>query len=117
MSDSENQSGSQSGGGLSNDAKAAMAFATESKSPAIAYLLWFFLGGFGIHRFYLGRVGSGIAMLVLLVASIILSVAVIGALGYIALVIWWIVDAFLIPGMARDFNQALMQRIEEGARS
>ncbi|WP_342621698.1 NINE protein, partial [Pseudomonas aeruginosa] len=23
-----------------------------------AYLLWFFLGGFGAHRFYLGKTGT-----------------------------------------------------------
>ncbi len=40
-------------------------YSSEQKSKAIAYLLWFF-GGFGtlgLHRFYLGRVGTGIAWL------------------------------------------------------
>ena len=31
----------------------------------VAALLAFFLGVFGVHRFYLGRVGSGVAMLIL----------------------------------------------------
>jgi TM2 domain-containing membrane protein YozV len=35
------------------------------RNKYIAALLAFFLGPFGIHRFYLGRNGSGIAMLVL----------------------------------------------------
>lgn len=35
------------------------------KDKVAAALLAFFLGIFGVHRFYLGRVGSGIAMLVL----------------------------------------------------
>lgn len=30
------------------------------KSKGIAYLLWFFLGTFGIHKFYLGKTGVGI---------------------------------------------------------
>jgi TM2 domain-containing membrane protein YozV len=30
------------------------------KSKTVAYLLWFFLGFFGIHKFYLGKVGIGI---------------------------------------------------------
>lgn len=35
------------------------------KDKVAAALLAFFLGIFGVHRFYLGKVGSGIAMLVL----------------------------------------------------
>lgn len=40
-------------------------YSNEQKSKAIAYLLWFF-GGFGtlgLHRFYLGRIGTGIGWL------------------------------------------------------
>jgi TM2 domain-containing membrane protein YozV len=33
------------------------------KSKTTAYLLWFFLGVFGAHKFYLGRVGMGILYL------------------------------------------------------
>src|SRR5690349_1865524 len=29
--------------------------ANEAKSTGLAYVLWFFLGGLGMHRFYLGR--------------------------------------------------------------
>ena len=30
------------------------------KSKVVALLLCFFLGGFGAHRFYVGKMGSGI---------------------------------------------------------
>jgi len=33
------------------------------KSKGVAYLLWFFLGVFGAHKFYLGKVGMGILYL------------------------------------------------------
>jgi TM2 domain-containing membrane protein YozV len=33
------------------------------KSKGIAYLLWFFFGFLGIHRFYLGKTGSGLLYL------------------------------------------------------
>jgi len=58
---------------------------SRKKSVAAIWLLWLFLGELGAHRFYLGRVGSGIAMLL--------------TLG--GLFIWALVDAFLIPGMLR----------------
>jgi len=35
------------------------------RNKIVAALLAFFLGVFGVHRFYLGRIGSGIVMLVL----------------------------------------------------
>ena len=33
------------------------------KSKGVAYLLWFFFGFFSAHRFYLGKIGSGILYL------------------------------------------------------
>ncbi len=30
------------------------------KSKTTAYLLWFFLGFFGVHKFYLGKIGIGV---------------------------------------------------------
>ncbi len=113
MSDSEQQGGS----GLSRDAKALMAFESAKKSTGIGYLLWFFFGGIGAHRFYLGSTNSAIGMVALLVASIVLSFFFIGFVGFIVLGIWVIVDAFLIPGIAREYNQALMARIEAHMRA
>jgi len=75
---------------------------SSQKAPVVAYLLWFFLGGFGAHRFYMGRVGSGIGMLALCLASAVLSVVGIGLLGYLALMVWWIVDAFLINSWLKN---------------
>ena len=37
----------------------------QEKSMGLAYVLLIFLGQLGIHRFYLGRVGTGVAQLLL----------------------------------------------------
>jgi len=86
-----------------------MIFEASRKSTGAAYLLWFFLGSFGAHRFYLGRVGTGVAQLMLLLLGwlpLFLGWAVLGA--------WWVVDAFLIPDIARAENLRTIDRIETG---
>ena len=35
----------------------------KAKSKTTALLLCIFLGGFGVHRFYMGRIGSGLLWL------------------------------------------------------
>lgn len=78
----------------------------ESKSTLIAYLLWFFLGGFGAHRFYLGKIGSAVGMLLLFWIGIFTTVLFIGWVLLLAYGIWWLVDAFLISGMVDGHRQA-----------
>lgn len=74
----------------------------EAKSTGTAYILWLALGGFGGHRFYLGRTGSAIALLCLSVVGIITSVIGIGLVVMLGVGIWLIVDAILIPGMVAE---------------
>ncbi|MGE0255222.1 MAG: TM2 domain-containing protein [Alphaproteobacteria bacterium] len=76
------------------------------KSMLLAYVLWFFLGSFGVHRFYLGFRTSATIMLVLAVASLLLAVVLIGGFAGAVLAVWWLVDIFLIPGLVREANAA-----------
>lgn len=91
--------------------RAGMLYDANKKSLLIAYLLWWFLGAFGVHRFYLGRVASGIFMLLLSVVSGVLTLVLVGYLGLALIAAWWFVDAFLIPGMVRGHNMGLINRL------
>jgi TM2 domain-containing membrane protein YozV len=58
----------------------AMVSSATEKRILPAFLLCFFLGIFGAHRFYVGKVGTGIA-----------QIFTIGGLG-----LWWLFDLILI---------------------
>jgi len=45
------------------DASAAPAAGKSDKSKTTALLLCIFLGGLGVHRFYVGKIGTGIVWL------------------------------------------------------
>ena len=94
-----------------SDAARLMQYDAAKKSAGIAYLLWFFLGGLGVHRFYLGQTGSGVAMAIISVISWITVFIGIGFIGLAVIGIWWLVDAFLIPGIATRVNQDLAARL------
>ena len=53
---------------------------SSDKKRLVALLLCFFLGGLGVHRFYVGKVGSGIAQILTL-----------GGLG-----LWVLIDFIMI---------------------
>ena len=83
-----------------------MTFQAQKKSAGVSYLLWFFVGSFGAHRFYLGQTGTAVAQLLLLFLGWIPLF-----IGWFALGIWLLVDAFLIPGMIEQQNMKLVQTL------
>ncbi len=93
------------------DTELMLRYDANKKSALLAYLIWFFLGLFGVHRLYLGRITSGLVMLALHGISWVLAFILIGYLGFALLGLWWLIDALLIPGMARDANERLIERL------
>lgn len=78
----------------------------KGKNTLVAYVLWFFLGSIGVHRFYLGETTTGVIMLVLNILGWLTFIIGIGFLFWAAVGIWVIVDIFLIPGMVqKDHNR------------
>jgi TM2 domain-containing membrane protein YozV len=52
----------------------------SEKNRLVALLLCIFLGGLGVHRFYVGKIGTGI-----------LQIVTCGGVG-----IWWLIDLIMI---------------------
>ncbi len=69
------------------------------RNVAVGYILWLFFGVLGAHRFYCGRIGTGILW------------ALTGGLFGIG----WLIDVFLIPGMVEDANREAFLAHDEAA--
>ncbi len=63
------------------------------KSKLVAYLLWLFLGVFGVHRFYIGKVGTGIIYLF--------------TQGFFYL--GWFIDLFTLSGQVDRYNASFLR--------
>jgi TM2 domain-containing membrane protein YozV len=67
----------------------------KQKTSGTAWLLWFFVGIWGAHRFYLGKTGTAVAMLL-----------TVGGLG-----IWAFIDLFLMNTMVKNTNEEIENNI------
>ncbi len=72
-----------------------------NKRVGVAYLLWLLLGTVGGHRFYLGRIGTAMMMLGYSLIGWAMTRVGVGWLLLGAVWLVWVIDAFLIPSMAR----------------
>jgi TM2 domain-containing membrane protein YozV len=84
--------------------------ANESKSTGLAYLLWFFFGGLGVHRFYIGKPISGLMMLALLIFGVLTIPIMIGVGLLFFLGLWLLLDLFFIPGLVNEQREAIRRR-------
>jgi len=77
------------------------------KNMLVAYIIWFFLGGLGIHRFYLGRMKTGVAMLALSVVGALTVLFYIGILLLMIVGVWWLADAYFTQAIVTQENEKL----------
>ena len=68
----------------------------SDKKKIVAVLLSFFMGTLGIHRFYLGRAGSGAAMLVMSILGWLTTGIFVGFILVAIVGIWDVIDFFRI---------------------
>ncbi|MFT8243951.1 TM2 domain-containing protein [Roseomonas sp. BN140053] len=94
-----------------SDAAALMRYDANKKSALVAYLLWFFAGFLGGHRFYLGRIFTAVLQLLITLLSALFTVLVIGVFGLMLVGLWVLIDAVLIPGMVREHNNRLIRAL------
>jgi TM2 domain-containing membrane protein YozV len=83
----------------------------QEKSMAAAYVLLIFLGQFGIHRFYAGKVGTAITQLLLGVVGWGTTWAVVGFIPLTVLWVWLFVDLFLTAGLVRKANNEIRKAV------
>lgn len=82
----------------------------NSKSTLVAYLLWWFTGFMGGHRYYFGKTGSAVAMTLIFWLTVWFF-----GLGFIITGIWMLVDVFQISSWLKadqkEQEQAAIQEI------
>lgn len=100
------------------------AYHKESKEPTTAFLLCFFLGLLGAHRFYLGEWGKGLAHLALTLAGVVvlmtgliiqgsngLILDLVGAGVLLIGLIWEAIDLSVIDQQVYNRNLAVAERV------
>ncbi|MEY3233397.1 MAG: hypothetical protein RL230_668 [Pseudomonadota bacterium] len=73
----------------------------EAKDPFPAYVLWFFLGWLGAHRFFIGETKTGLAMLILSLSMV----------GFPITFVWWLTDAIRLGGLLQEKRDLVSDRI------
>lgn len=78
-------------------------YEANKRSLSIALVYCIFFGVFGIHRFYVNKRDTGLAMLILSLIVVGLPITI----------VWSFVDLFLLPDMVSTYNNDLADKIEQ----
>jgi TM2 domain-containing membrane protein YozV len=96
---------------MNDTARDMMMYDAQKKSVGVAYLLWFFVGYLGGHRFYVGKTGTAIIQLLLSIVGACTAMFGIGLFVIGCVGLWILIDAFLLPGIVRSHNVSLASRL------
>lgn len=82
----------------------------SDKNWIAAVLLCFFLGGFGVHRFYVGKTGTGIAQVVLTMVGWLTTAIFVGLIPLAIVSIWVLIDfVMILIGKFKDGEDRLVK--------
>ena len=102
------------GAPLSDGARQGAPKAAEGVSPKsrlATSLLAFFLGYFGAHRFYIGKTGTAMVMLVLGIVGIPLCFVLVGIPIVIGVTVWRLIDFIIaVTGNMKDKDGLLIEK-------
>ena len=82
------------------DRKADFKYTPGARDYSVGWILLVFLGWFGVHRLYLGKWISGLA---------IMAMAAVSATGFVILIpviaLFWLIDVWTLNGQISEFNR------------
>lgn len=80
----------------------------SAKETWLAYLLWFLLGTFGVHKFYLRRNRMGFLYLALGLIGGATAWFLVGFIFLVPLWVMMVIDLFTMPGRVRSVNARML---------
>lgn len=84
----------------------------DRKSLLVAYLIWFIVGSFGGHRFYLEGASAGaVAQAMMAIVGWLTSWLFIGFFLLVPLSFWLLADLFLMPAIAKQSEEVLREQL------
>lgn len=75
----------------------------KEKNILISFVLWFFLGMIGAHRFYFGETTKGIIMLMAFIVSINTA-----NILYFLFILFWMNDSYYVYKKTFDYNERMI---------
>lgn len=90
--------------------------ANQKKSAGIAYLLWFFFGGFGAHNWYVGKpmlAGAQMFGYIIALAMYFSGNVIFGGLLFIPLAITLILDLCFIPARINAHTERMRESMSD----
>lgn len=92
----------------SDTARRMMRYDANKRRLGVAYGLLAVTGLLGGHRFYLGRTGTAVIMLLITLLSLPWALLLWGWLGLFFTLAWVCLDALRLPGMVQHANNQLI---------